>query len=152
MNATATKPRARAARAVVLAATALLVAAGCGPSGGAEEAGELVLGKRAAEDVPRVPDDPELRRGFEIWSALCSSCHGPAGRGDGAVADQLAQRPRDLTDPDAIRFPSEPERRRVIAEGIEGTTMVGWRGVLDDRGIELVSAYVEHLQDRDPER
>jgi len=92
-----------------------------------------------------VPDDPELRRGFEIWGVVCAPCHGADGRGSGAIADRLPSPPRDLTDVENLVFKSDEERIRVIAEGIEGTTMIGWKEVLIGDEIEAVNRYIGFL-------
>ncbi len=116
------------------------------PDGGAREA---AVRERFAvpgrESVAPVPDDPELRRGFEAWVVLCAPCHGQTGKGDGAVADLLTIDPGDLTDPDALVFTTDRERIQVIAEGIEGSPMIGWKDVLNANEIEAVNRYLRSL-------
>jgi mono/diheme cytochrome c family protein len=137
-------------------AVAILAAIGCGagppvtpgagPDGGAREADVLerfvVPGQGSAAPVP---DDPELRRGFEAWAVLCAPCHGQTGKGDGAVADLLTSDPGDLTDPDALVFTTDRERIQVIAEGIEGSPMIGWKAVLSAAEIEALNGYLRSL-------
>jgi mono/diheme cytochrome c family protein len=54
----------------------------------------LALVVAAGPASPAAAGDDEGRRLFVTY---CSSCHGPAGRGDGPVADALSVRPADLT-------------------------------------------------------
>jgi cytochrome c553 len=37
-------------------------------------------------------------KGKSLFSALCTSCHGQTGKGDGPAASALNPKPRDLTD------------------------------------------------------
>ena len=100
----------------------------------------------------QVPDDgcaqllhdtspAELRKGAEIWSVLCAGCHGERGRG-GASARLQGIEPPDLTDPERATSFSGEDRMRIIAEGVEGTTMIGWNSVLTEN--EIVAVY-RHL-------
>jgi len=107
--------------------------------------GSLLAGPGNREAVVRVPDDPQLRRGFEIWAVLCAPCHGQTGEGNGPVAAMLTVEPGDLTDPDAVAFATDPGRKQVIAEGIDGSPMIGWKEVLTDREIEVVNGYLRYL-------
>ena len=45
--------------------------------------------------VASVEGSPD--EGRELYSRLCASCHGPAGQGDGPLAQELKVPPRDLT-------------------------------------------------------
>jgi mono/diheme cytochrome c family protein len=58
----------------------------------------------SAEVKPR--GDP--KRGEEVYRALCWTCHGRYGRGDGPAAQYLAVPPRDFTDPSVLRGKSDP--------------------------------------------
>lgn len=73
----------------------------------------------------------------EDYSRFCAPCHGEAGDGKGPLADNLAVRPRDFTQA-AYKFrstrsgalPQDEDILRVIDDGLPGTPMPGWRGVL----------------------
>ncbi|SFP89902.1 c-type cytochrome [Tranquillimonas alkanivorans] len=45
------------------------------------------------------PPQPEeqVPSGQALYFTYCADCHGPAGEGDGPLADDLARRPADLT-------------------------------------------------------
>jgi len=137
----------------VCAATLLVVlGVGCHPShplAGDDDVppdGPLTVTDRG--EVPEVPDDPELRRGFEAWAVLCAPCHGLTGKGDGSVASLLEVDPGDLTDRDALVFTTDHEREQLIARGLPGSPMIGWKDVLGDEEIEAVNAYLRFLQER----
>ena len=40
---------------------------------------------------------PDVDEGRELYQRHCMVCHGPAGKGDGPLADELKVRPADLT-------------------------------------------------------
>lgn len=51
----------------------------------------LPLAACVANDMPERPD------GAAFFAQNCASCHGASGRGDGPLAANLTQKPRDLT-------------------------------------------------------
>ncbi len=82
--------------------------------------------------------------GAETYNTYCSSCHGPKGLGDGPAASALNPRPRNL----------QELRTQVgddylfwrISEGVEGTGMVAWKGVLSEEQIWQVIAFIRTLK------
>lgn len=83
-----------------------------------------------------------------LFAALCVSCHGPAGRGDGPLARQLSAPPPDFTQgwrrlsSDEADF--ELKLMRLIKFGLPGTPMAGHE-YLRDRDVLSLAAYVETL-------
>ena len=73
---------------------------------------------------PVVPDEISVGAGQGIYEDLCSSCHGPEGRGDGPRALALDPPPLDL----AVHVPLHPDGQlfAFIRDGIEGTAMAGF--------------------------
>lgn len=51
----------------------------------------MVLAACADEEMPDATD------GARLYAQNCAMCHGPAGRGDGELAPELATAPADLT-------------------------------------------------------
>ena len=96
-----------------------------------------------------IAGDPLLVEGRTIYEARCVGCHGPAGRGDGAIAKSLpGPRVGDLAAP-AWKHGDRPEEvRAVIAQGVKDTAMPAWGSVLEDRGLRAVAAYVYYLGGR----
>ena len=81
--------------------------------------------------------------GVEMYERLCSSCHGPSGRGDGPVASLIEIGVPDLTRiayRDGGEFPTEDVRRTIdgrwdrAAHGARDMPVWGWR--LYDSGSE----------------
>ena len=73
---------------------------------------------------------PSLARGAEIYQANCAGCHGPVGRGDGALAAGLDPRPANLADGAALRDVSPLDYFRRISIGTVGTAMPAFEGRL----------------------
>jgi mono/diheme cytochrome c family protein len=75
----------------------------------------VALAALAMTSVPAHADRLLLSdaNGQQLYAELCASCHGPAARGDGPVADSLKVRPPDLTTIGARHggaFPAEQVR------------------------------------------
>jgi mono/diheme cytochrome c family protein len=68
-------------------------------------------------------DDP----GAALYRRYCGACHGPGGRGDGAVAPALGEQPIDLTQLAKENDGTFPFER--TARAIDGTTSVRAHGV-----------------------
>jgi mono/diheme cytochrome c family protein len=87
--------------------------------------------------------------GESIYLERCVFCHGSEGQGDGPVARYLSPRPRNFA-LGQFRFRTTasgelPLRSDVIAivkEGVRGTAMPSWEGVLSDAEIEAVVDYL----------
>lgn len=74
--------------------------------------------------------------GVEMYERLCSSCHGPSGRGDGPVASLIKIGVPDLTriaHRDGGEFPTEDVRRTIDgrwdrrAHGARDMPVWGWQ-------------------------
>ncbi len=115
----------------------------------------MVAGAFLAYNLMRKPEgpppaeiagDPLLVEGRTIYRLRCLSCHGELGRGDGAIAKQLAGPPvGDLTDATWKHGDRPDQVLALIAQGARGTAMPAWNGVLDPPQLRAVTAYVFHL-------
>ncbi len=85
-------------------------------------------------------------RGAPLFTALCSSCHGPEGKGDGPASagqvdlwgDPIA--PADLTLGVFKSGNDSPyDLLRTVTTGIEGTAMVPWAGLPEQQRADLVA-------------
>ncbi|MEC7566966.1 MAG: c-type cytochrome [Planctomycetota bacterium] len=81
----------------------------------------------------------------------CGSCHGPAGNGQGKAARYLYPKPRDLVN-GRMRFAtstnlvaSADDLKRVIKNGIPGTSMQNW-SVLNDDLIDRLVVEIGEMQ------
>jgi DMSO reductase family type II enzyme heme b subunit len=96
---------------------------------------------------------PNLQSGSEeqqIYEERCAACHGLNGDGQGPGAENLFIRPRDFTrDEYKIKstvgdeFPSQDDLVQVISEGMPGSSMPAWSGILSNSEIEAVADYVQ---------
>lgn len=81
-----------------------------------------------------------------IYLNRCAQCHGEDGEGDGPAAEFFYPLPRDFslaifkyktTDADT-EFPSDDDFRTTIRDGLPGTAMPGWSGILSDAEIDAL--------------
>ncbi|MHA1538586.1 MAG: c-type cytochrome [Alphaproteobacteria bacterium] len=78
-----------------------------------------------------------------IYMRRCAHCHGEEGDGLGPVAKLMYPKPRDFTlgtfkyktTHADDEFPTDADLRKTILEGLTGTAMPGWRGILSDAEI-----------------
>ena len=91
------------------------------------------------------PTPASLARGAEVYSKICASCHGPAGRGDGPQVGQLVNtdgsraRPRDLT---LGRFKGGSDPAHVYARimlGLPGSPMPATNTLPQDEILNLIN-------------
>jgi DMSO reductase family type II enzyme heme b subunit len=88
--------------------------------------------------------------GQRVYDRWCASCHGVDGRGDGVAAAYMLPRPRDFTrgiyqirSTASGELPTDADLRRVIDDGMPGTTMPGWKGTLSQAER---TAVLEHIK------
>jgi mono/diheme cytochrome c family protein len=139
-----------------------LLAGGCsGPPEQVDEPGQprrAALRERlraelgSAYDRPLPPASPEqLSRGAELYDLLCEACHGIGGKGDGRSAPALAVPPADLSDPAQRSFFSERAKLEIVRQGIPGSAMIGWAGmVTDEESLGLVHFLGELVAESGP--
>jgi mono/diheme cytochrome c family protein len=89
--------------------------------------------------------------GQELFRAACATCHGIGGDSQGAQAGRFRQRPTDFTKgvyklrATSAKALLPGDLERTIREGMPGTEMVPFRGVLSETGIRDVAEYVRSL-------
>lgn len=85
------------------------------------------------------------------FKQLCSTCHGPAGRGDGPAAAALKPKPRDMSDAKWQESVDDDRLRKVITDGGSAVglspTMMPFRHALKGDDLEDVVAYIRTLDD-----
>jgi mono/diheme cytochrome c family protein len=89
--------------------------------------------------------------GQAVYDRWCAECHGFEGRGDGAAADWMLPRPRDLTQAryqvrttPSGALPTDADIHRIIERGMPGTAMPAWPK-LTRRDREQVVQYIKTL-------
>ena len=105
------------------------------------------LGDEGALEMPSRPLD--LASGKAIWEKSCASCHGLAGRGDGAAARGMTPSPPAIGVDSVGGTASPGTMYRIVSVGVHGTPMVGFAGVLTPEQRWDVVAYVTSLRSRD---
>lgn len=78
------------------------------------------------------PAPPSASEGLELYAQHCIRCHGPFGRGDGELQDQLPVPPRSFAAPSAIRSTSPAEAFEIITNGRIENLMPPWRDALSE--------------------
>lgn len=93
--------------------------------------------------------------GRQLFTALCTGCHGARGDGKSTVAEHLFPPPRDLTRGE-YRFrstasgalPLRADLLRSLALGLPGSAMPGWQEQLTDRQLLSLVLFLETLSPR----
>lgn len=83
------------------------------------------------------------RIGERLFQDNCAFCHAADGTGKNWIGAFLEPHPRDLTDPAFMGKIDRGHLRRVIRDGLPGTSMPAWKSVLDDREIDAVITYID---------
>ena len=118
------------------------------------QAGEL-RGSRSDSSDPlaatyRVHDTPPQlerasrveRRGEALFQRDCAFCHAADGSAKSWIGRFLEPHPRDLTDRKAMANMTRERLVQVIEDGLEGTSMPGWKQVLTRAEIDALVAYI----------
>lgn len=101
-------------------------------------------------------EDAAAWRGERIYQNYCATCHGAGGDGAGRTARHYGPpAPRDFTR-GVFRFrstktgqlPLRADLVRTVTQGVPGTIMPGWSGVLGAADIESVVRRVESFSPR----
>jgi mono/diheme cytochrome c family protein len=132
--------RYRSIRAAAIAAIAILFGVAV-----ARGAGEVQQPDAAAHAV----------RGKTVYDAHCVECYGTMGKGDGPAAALLTPLPLDLTSAkykirttETGSLPTDDDLMRSVSEGLPGSAMPGWKGILSDSDLRDVVAYTKSLSHR----
>jgi high-affinity iron transporter len=87
------------------------------------------------------PSAAQLATGRAVYDNNCAECHGAQGRGDGFAADEFPVAPTDF----GGERPDLAESVRVIASGVDGTSMAPWTDRLSADEIVAVSHYLRQF-------
>jgi cytochrome c oxidase cbb3-type subunit 3 len=97
----------------------------------------------AVEAAPAAPASPEtIAAGGQLYSILCTQCHGTLGQGT-ALAPALNNQTFLDTTPDAAI-------QQIISMGVSGTRMPAWGGRLTEADITAITAYLRSWQPTAP--
>lgn len=84
----------------------------------AAPAGDAAAMKKLME-----PSDELMAHGKTVYAAQCATCHGAAGKGDGAAAAALTPKPRNFTSGEWTRGGTPSQVYTTISKGSPGTAM-----------------------------
>ncbi|MDX1415676.1 MAG: c-type cytochrome [Candidatus Promineifilaceae bacterium] len=70
-----------------------------------------------AQEPLEPPERPNAESVAPVFNERCANCHGPQGRGDGELAANLPQPPRDYTEPEFLRGAIPATLFQTITEG-----------------------------------
>lgn len=99
---------------------------------------------RLHDRAPRIAGaSARVRRGEKLYQRNCAFCHAADGTGRSWYGNFLEPPPRDLTDPSAMAGIGRAGLVAAIQDGVEGTSMPAWGGVLTAKEIEALVAYID---------
>jgi len=93
----------------------------------------------AASTTGLAAGERNLERGKKLYEKYCLACHGPLGRGDGAV--QFDPPVADLTSSEVLMKP-DSRLLKSIHEGRPNTAMDTWKRVMSEEATREVLAYI----------
>lgn len=85
---------------------------------------------------------PQERQGEELFQKNCAFCHGADGSGKNWIGTFMEPHPRDLSSGEFMSTINSAYLLQAIREGLPGTSMPAWKGVLSDADIKAIIAYV----------
>lgn len=99
--------------------------------------------------LPAVSADATLERGRAVWNFRCYFCHGYSGDARTLATSFMDRKPRDFQGADPAEFPM-PRILAGIRNGVPGTAMKGFAGVIPEQDIQAVAAFLrdEFLEKR----
>ena len=120
----------------------------------------LLAGTASAEDEERQADPIKqdlLEAGKKVYFKRCVWCHGVEGVGDGPSHDRLFTKPRNFIQgtfkirwTDSGELPRDQDLINTVTNGLPGSAMPSWAGVISEDEIEAVVQFVKSLvQDRE---
>jgi cytochrome c oxidase cbb3-type subunit 2 len=93
--------------------------------------------------------------GRTIYRNRCAGCHGDSGHGDGPAAAFLNPHPRDFTtgnyeirSTESGSLPTDADLIASVTNGLPGSSMPAWQGLLSDAQIRAVVDYIKTFSPR----
>ena len=87
-----------------------------------------------------------FQHGAQVYAQNCASCHGASGHGDGPAAQALSPRPANLAWLVNSHMAGDQYVYWTVSEGGQpvGSAMPAFKGILPQKDIWAVVAYVRH--------
>ena len=122
------------------------------PRGGFKSGQQEIDAQSGATPYARHNEAPQTKglseqeqRGAVLFQANCAFCHAADGTGKNWIGSFLEPHPRNLTDPDVMANMTAERLKKVIENGLPGTTMSAWKSVLSTEEISAVIAYISRV-------
>ncbi len=97
-----------------------------------------------AQQNPQKPTPQSIAAGKALFEQNCSTCHGPAGKGDGPAAVALNPKPANFSTGQYKYGGADAQLFKTISNGVPGTPMVAWPSIPEKSRWDLVN-YVKSL-------
>jgi cytochrome c oxidase cbb3-type subunit 3 len=95
------------------------------------------------DQAPVVKDlSSSEKQGQHLFQSNCAFCHAADGTGKNWIGSFLDSHPRNLTDAGFMTTMTRSRLKKVIQEGLPGTTMSAWKHVLKDEEIDSIIDYI----------
>lgn len=106
----------------------------------------IACGKKSESPAPGAPAAAAGVSGETVYNEKgCVTCHGAQGKGDGPVGAALKPKPRNFADATWKNGTDLASVIKSVSNGITGSGMAPYKGVLSDDEIKAVSEYVRKL-------
>jgi mono/diheme cytochrome c family protein len=99
--------------------------------------------------------DERVQRGKATFEKRCVECHGRSGHGDGPAAPHLSPAPRDfasgkykIRSTESGSVPTDEDLIRSVRQGLYGSAMPAWDGLLANGDVVDVVEYIKSLSPR----
>jgi cytochrome c oxidase cbb3-type subunit 3 len=101
----------------------------------------------ARHDIPpmMLAASEEERAGEGLFQKNCAFCHAADGTGKNWIGTFMIPHPRNLTSAAEMSGMTRDRLQQVIRDGLPGTSMPAWGGVLSDDQIRHVVAYIAKM-------
>jgi len=101
----------------------------------------------AVHDIAPVTNELNMqeRNGERLFQKNCAFCHGADGTGKNWIGSFLEPHPRNLTNATFMMSMPRSRLKERIKNGIPYSSMPAWKGVLTDREIESIIAYISRV-------
>lgn len=106
----------------------------------------LFIGSFTFVSAAKPPIDGNVANGKQKYEALCISCHGSMGHGDGVAANALPNEPADIAQKINKPFKTPTQIANKVLAGKIDEGMPAFKGVLTEKDAIDILAYVQSIQ------
>lgn len=114
----------------------------------------VLAGMAGAQQPSATSASTDVAAGKQVYTERCAHCHGDQGDGQGPAASVVYPKPRDFTsgiykfrtrheNANGIKMASDEDILRSISEGLHGTSMPAWNGLLTKQQMGQLVQYIK---------